>query len=177
MNFRTLDLNLLRVFDTVMAEGSLTRAAEVLAITQPAASHAIKRLHGAVGETLFVRTAFGMKPTDRAEALWPQVRAALADLRRVLAPEVFDPLADTHEGAENDNSEMAQVMKLYRHVLRKENMAGIVVHHTHDPERYGTIFRQGDIENYVQGSDVGGCSLHRYVPPCQHKSIVSNVGV
>lgn len=95
MNFRTLDLNLLRVFDTVMAEGSLTRAAEVLAITQPAASHAIKRLHSAVGETLFVRTAFGMKPTDRAEALWPQVRAALAELRRVLAPEVFDPLAES----------------------------------------------------------------------------------
>jgi DNA-binding transcriptional LysR family regulator len=95
VNFRTLDLNLLRVFDTVMAEGSLTRAAEVLAITQPAASHAIKRLHSAVGETLFVRTAFGMKPTDRAEALWPQVRAALADLRRVLAPEAFDPLAET----------------------------------------------------------------------------------
>ncbi len=95
MNFRTLDLNLLRVFDTVMAEGSLTRAAEVLAITQPAASHALKRLHQAVGETLFVRSAFGMKPTDRAEALWPDVRAALAGLRRALAPEEFDPLTQT----------------------------------------------------------------------------------
>ena len=52
MNFRTLDLNLLRVFDAVMAEGSLTRAAERLAMTQPAASHALKRLHVAVGEEL-----------------------------------------------------------------------------------------------------------------------------
>ena len=43
MNFRTLDLNLLRVFDSVMAEGSLTRAALVLAMTQPAVSHAIRR--------------------------------------------------------------------------------------------------------------------------------------
>jgi len=50
VNFRTLDLNLLRVFDAVMAEGSLTRAAERLAMTQPAASHALKRLHGAIGE-------------------------------------------------------------------------------------------------------------------------------
>ena len=50
VNFRTLDLNLLRVFDAVMAEGSLTRAAERLAMTQPAASHALKRLHVAVGE-------------------------------------------------------------------------------------------------------------------------------
>ena len=69
MNFRTLDLNLLRVFDAVMAEGSLTRASERLAMTQPAASHALKRLHVAVGEDLFHRTAFGMRPTARAELL------------------------------------------------------------------------------------------------------------
>jgi DNA-binding transcriptional LysR family regulator len=91
MNFRTLDLNLLRVFDALMAEGSLTSVAEVLAITQPAASHALKRLHEAVGEALFVRHAHGMSPTPKAEALWPQVRAALASLQQALAPEQFDP--------------------------------------------------------------------------------------
>jgi len=94
LNFRTLDLNLLRVFDRVMAEGSLTRAAAALAMTQPAASHALKRLHDAVGEALFVRSAFGMKPTPRAEALWPQVRAALASLQQALAPAQFDPRGD-----------------------------------------------------------------------------------
>jgi DNA-binding transcriptional LysR family regulator len=91
MNFRTLDLNLLRIFDAVMSEGSLTRAAEVLAITQPAASHALKRLHEAVGESLLVRNAYGMTPTPKAEALWPQVRAALAGLQQALAPGEFDP--------------------------------------------------------------------------------------
>ncbi len=94
MNFRTLDLNLLRVFDAVMAEGSLTRAAERLAMTQPAASHALKRLHVAIGEELFHRTAFGMRPTARAETLWPQVRAALAQLQGALSPPSFDPAAD-----------------------------------------------------------------------------------
>ncbi len=93
-NFRTLDLNLLRVFDTVMAEGSLTRAASVLAMTQPAASHALKRLHEALGEQLFTRTASGMKPTLRAQALWPQVRHALTTLQKSLAPDAFDPRAD-----------------------------------------------------------------------------------
>lgn len=93
MNFRTFDLNLLRVFDRVMADGSLTRAAAELSMTQPAASHALKRLHAAVGEPLFVRSAFGLKPTARAEALWPQVRDALASLREALAPEHFDPRA------------------------------------------------------------------------------------
>jgi DNA-binding transcriptional LysR family regulator len=57
MNFRTLDLNLLRVFDAVMAEGNLTRAAERLALTQPAVSNALKRLKDSVGEELLTRTS------------------------------------------------------------------------------------------------------------------------
>jgi DNA-binding transcriptional LysR family regulator len=93
-DFHTLDLNLLRVFDTVMAEGSLTRAACVLSITQPAASQAVKRLHDSLGDVLFVRTATGMRPTARARALWPQVRAALSALQRTLAPASFDPGVD-----------------------------------------------------------------------------------
>ncbi len=94
MNFRSLDLNLLRVFDAVMAEGSVTRAAEALAMTQPAVSHALKRLHGAVGESLFVRTASGMRPTAHADLLWPQVRGALGQLRQALAPGGYEPARD-----------------------------------------------------------------------------------
>ena len=94
LNFRTLDLNLLRVLDAVMSEGSLTRAAVLLAMTQPAVSHALRRLREAVGEELFVRTAHGMKPTPLAETLWPQVRGALANLRQALAPADFDPRRD-----------------------------------------------------------------------------------
>lgn len=91
MNFRTLDLNLLRVFDAVMAERNLTRAAQRLAMTQPAISHALKRLRETLGEELFVRQAFGMKPTSRAEGLWPEVRAALDRLRLVLDPSDYRP--------------------------------------------------------------------------------------
>lgn len=95
LNFRSFDLNLLRVFDAVMAEGSLTRAADVLSMTQPAVSHAMKRLREAVGEALFVRTAHGMRPTPRAEQLWPRVRETLAHLRDALAPDRFDPRQDS----------------------------------------------------------------------------------
>lgn len=91
MNFRTLDLNLLRVFDTVMAERNLTRAADRLAMTQPAVSNALRRLREAVGEALFTRAAFGVVPTARADALWPEVRAALAQLRDVFEPTAYDP--------------------------------------------------------------------------------------
>ncbi|HEY6133999.1 MAG TPA: LysR family transcriptional regulator [Rubrivivax sp.] len=95
VNFRTFDLNLLRVFDAVMAEGSLTRAAGGLSMTQPAVSHALKRLREAVGDELFTRTAFGMRPTPRAEVLWPQVQAALGLLRQSLAPGEFNPAQDS----------------------------------------------------------------------------------
>jgi DNA-binding transcriptional LysR family regulator len=94
LNFRTLDLNLLRVFDVVMAERNLTRAAERLSLTQPAVSNALKRLREAVGEDLLTRSAHGVIPTPRAEALWPEVRSALGRLRGVLAPGEFDPQTD-----------------------------------------------------------------------------------
>lgn len=94
MNFRTLDLNLLRIFDAVMAEGSLTRAAVALSMTQPAVSHALRRLRDGVGEELFVRVAHGVRPTPHAETLWPQVRSALGTLRQALAPGDFDPRRD-----------------------------------------------------------------------------------
>ena len=94
MNFRTLDLNLLRVFDTVMAEGSITRAAERLAMTQPAVSNALKRLRDSVGEDLLTRAARGVAPTAFGEALWPQVRSALGQLRAALEPGDFDPALD-----------------------------------------------------------------------------------
>ncbi|WP_338846472.1 LysR family transcriptional regulator [Massilia sp. W12] len=90
MSFLTLDLNLLRVFDAVMTEQNLTRAANQLAMTQPAVSNAIKRLRDRMGDELLIRTAYGVKPTPRAEALWPAVRRALAELEAAVSPESFD---------------------------------------------------------------------------------------
>ncbi len=90
MSFLTLDLNLLRVFDAVMTEQNLTRAAGHLAMTQPAVSNAIKRLRESLGDELLIRTAYGVKPTPRAEALWPAVRQALAGLEAAVTPETFD---------------------------------------------------------------------------------------
>jgi DNA-binding transcriptional LysR family regulator len=90
MNFHTFDLNLLRIFDAVMTEQNITRAAERLSTTQPAVSNALKRLREAANDEILVRTARGMKPTPRAEEIWPAVRAALASLESVLSPEHFD---------------------------------------------------------------------------------------
>ncbi len=90
-NFRTLDLNLLRVFDEVMAERSLTKAAHNLALTQPAVSNAMRRLRETLGDDLVRRSGQGLEPTPRANALWPAVREALRQLQETLVPSPFDP--------------------------------------------------------------------------------------
>jgi DNA-binding transcriptional LysR family regulator len=90
-NFRTLDLNLLRVFDEVMAERSLTRAARNLNLTQPAVSNALRRLRETLGDELVQRSGQGMAPTPRARAIWPAVRQALEQLELSLVPNEFVP--------------------------------------------------------------------------------------
>lgn len=91
LNFRTLDLNLLRVFDEVMAERSLTRAARNLSLTQPAVSNALRRLRETLGDELVQRSGQGMAPTPRALAIWPAVREALQQLQESLVPNAFVP--------------------------------------------------------------------------------------
>ena len=91
INFRTLDLNLLRVFDEVMTERSLTRAAHKLSLTQPAVSNALRRFRQAMGDELIKRSGQEMAPTPRALALWPAVREALRQLQEVLTPNNFVP--------------------------------------------------------------------------------------
>ena len=83
-NFRTLDLNLLRVFDEVMAERNLTRAARNLAMTQPAVSNALNRLRDSLGDKLVVRSGYGVEPTPRALALWPAIADALRQMEASL---------------------------------------------------------------------------------------------
>lgn len=95
-NFRTLDLNLLRVFDEIMAERSLTRAARKLHLTQPAVSNALRRLREVLGDDLVQRSGQGMAPTPRGLALWPAVRDALRQLEALLAPGEFVPAEATN---------------------------------------------------------------------------------
>jgi DNA-binding transcriptional LysR family regulator len=94
MNFRTLDLNLLRVFGAVMVERSVTRAAAQLAMTQPAVSNALRRLREATGDELFVTVPGGVLPTAHAESIWPEVSAALESLRHAFDPQGFEPTRD-----------------------------------------------------------------------------------
>ncbi|KUE79660.1 LysR family transcriptional regulator [Aeromonas schubertii] len=92
MKLHQLDLNLLLALDALMTQGSVTRAAESLYISQPAMSHALARLRSAFGDPLLVRTPQGMVPTPRAQRLHSGVRQALRLLEQQLTDEEqFDP--------------------------------------------------------------------------------------
>ncbi|TFF74639.1 LysR family transcriptional regulator [Aeromonas taiwanensis] len=92
MKLHQLDLNLLLAFDALMTQGSVTRAAESLFVSQPAMSHALNRLRTFFDDPLLVRTPQGMLPTARAQRLHLGVQQALRLLEQQLSEEdEFDP--------------------------------------------------------------------------------------
>lgn len=97
-NMQDVDLNLLRLFDTVYRTRNISRAAEQLGMSQPATSQALTRLRSALGDHLFERTPGGVRPTLRAEQLARSVQAGLALLESGLSDEdAFDPLTSSAE--------------------------------------------------------------------------------
>jgi DNA-binding transcriptional LysR family regulator len=88
---KQLDLNLLTIFDALLREQSVTRAAEALGVTQSTMSHALNRLRAFFDDPLFVKAPEGMVPTRKADALKPVVMDVMASIRqRILSEAVFD---------------------------------------------------------------------------------------
>ena len=93
MNLSKVDLNLFIVFDAIYTEANLTRAGQIVGITQPAVSNALARLRETFNDPLFVRTAQGMVPTPMAQNIIGPVRNALSLLRvSVQESRIFNPL-------------------------------------------------------------------------------------
>ncbi|MGK4007960.1 LysR family transcriptional regulator [Sorangium sp. So ce1036] len=91
LHLASIDLNLLVVFDALLAEGSVTRAAARVGLSQSAMSHALGRLRALIDDPILVRTARGMIPTPRAQELIGPIRAALAQIETTVArPARFD---------------------------------------------------------------------------------------
>ena len=97
INFRTLDLNLLKVFDVVMAERNVTRAAARLAMTQPAVSNALRRLRELGIDVPSAVAVVGMDDIDLGKVSTPTLTTVslLASERgRVAAELLFERLKD-----------------------------------------------------------------------------------
>lgn len=92
VNLRTFDLNLLRVFEAIIIDNSVTKAADKLGMSQPAVSNALNRLREQLNDPLFVRTPLGMDPTPKARKLAEAVNSGLTDIRSgLLAGTEFNP--------------------------------------------------------------------------------------
>ncbi|WP_397473874.1 LysR family transcriptional regulator [Pusillimonas sp.] len=93
MNIKEIDLNLLRLFDAIYRTRNVSRAAESLDVSQPAASQGLARLRAVLEDPLFVRHAAGVRPTPRADRLAVAVRQSLGGLERALTEAAsFDPM-------------------------------------------------------------------------------------
>ena len=91
-NLRSLDLNLLTVFEAIYEVGTVSGAADRLALSQSATSHALARLRDACKDDLFVRAHQGLSPTAVAQEMYPAIKQALDALRATLAEASgFDP--------------------------------------------------------------------------------------
>jgi DNA-binding transcriptional LysR family regulator len=95
MNYEHLDLNLLRVFDAVMTELNVTRAADRLHMTQPAVSNALKRLRHLLNDDLLIKVPTGVRATPKAVQVWHPLREALLQIRQTLEPSAFDAATAT----------------------------------------------------------------------------------
>lgn len=133
MHLRGVDLNLLIVFDALIEEGQVTRAAERVRLTQPAVSHALNRLRLLFGDPLFVRTPDGMAPTPVALAAAPAVRSILGQVELLLSGDGgFDPVTSTRRFVLGLSDYAAAVLlpSLVRRLEREAPGASLVVRGT-----------------------------------------------
>ncbi len=92
-----IDLNLLISLQVLLEEGSVSRAADRLFITQSAMSKTLTRLRGLFNDPLFTRSSHGMQPTPRAQELARGLSEVLGNIRHLISGEQFDPASANTE--------------------------------------------------------------------------------
>ena len=128
MNLNKVDLNLFIVFDAIYTEANLTRAGQIVGITQPAVSNALSRLRETFNDPLFVRTAQGMVPTPMAQNIIGPVRNALQLLRvSVQESRSFNPLQanKTYRISMTDLTETVILPPLFQRLKRLAPMVQV----------------------------------------------------
>lgn len=125
---RRVDLNLLIVFETLMHERSVTRAAEKLFLGQPAISASLARLRALFDDPLFIRTGRTMEPTARAQEIFELLSPALDSISTAISrASDFDPSTSTavFRIGLSDEVEFALLPALLRHI--RQEAPGVVL--------------------------------------------------
>lgn len=146
-DIRSVDLNLLRTFDVLLEERNVTKAAQRLALTQPAVSGMLTRLRESFDDPLFVRTQRGIVPTLRALELAAPVKQILDDIDALLHPQAFDPAHAelTLTIASTDYALQAVVLPFLEALRRKAPGVRVAVVPVHDASLQ-IQFERGEID-------------------------------
>jgi len=148
LQFRHLDLNLLRVLCAIHRSGSVTEAGRQLALSQPATSNALARLRRHFDDALYVRSPTGLHPTPLAQRVAPQVEAHLRALEEALAPQApFEP-ASGQVDWRLSLSDLGEVMFLppLAGVLRREAPACRIANVAVDAARVSAALEAREID-------------------------------
>lgn len=146
-DIRKLDLNLLKALDALLDEGSVTRAAQRLGLTQPAVSSMLNRMRDYFGDPLFIRTPRGMTPTLRAIELAVPVKMILTDISVLLKPATFDPATAelTYSIMATDYALQAVIVPLMR-ALKKRAPGIRVAVRAEDSTRLFSLLERGEVD-------------------------------
>ncbi len=146
-DIRSLDFNLLKTFDAIYEERSLTQAAHRLAVTQPTVSGTLVRLRTLFEDRLFVRKQWGMVPTPRADHLAPQIKRMLADAQEILTPEKFDPMTASFRShiSATDYGQVIVLLPLIKRLRREAPGIQIAVMPFETTE-LGEMFQRGQVD-------------------------------
>jgi DNA-binding transcriptional LysR family regulator len=163
VNLRDIDLNLLTIFEAIMAERKMTTAAARLGMTQPALSNALARLRLRLDDPLFVRTARGMDPTPRATAMAGPVRQALDLVRTGLEPPGEFDFASTDRTftvGMSDYVEVALMSHFVDWIARTAPGINLEIR-TGFPGRLSTELREGTLDLVADYSQLSGRGFRR----------------
>ena len=155
-NIRSVDLNLLVVFDALFDERSVSRAAERLAVTQPTVSGLLKRLRHTFSDQLFLRTSHGILPTPRAEALAGPVKELLADAQSLVTPEAFDPATaeTTIKICGSDYLQYAVISPFVAAIRKAAPKIKVIVAPRPDANALADLFARGEMDLCISAREV-----------------------
>lgn len=131
MDLRRVDLNLLRLVEAVLSEGSASRAAERLQLSQPAVSQGLGRARQIFSDPLLVRHGNRLLPTPRGAELRSELRVILDRIAGVLSPAQFDPATARREFvlAASDLGQVLVLPSLVAHIAREAPFCRVKVVH------------------------------------------------
>ena len=152
---RPQELNLLVIFDVIMTEKSITRAADQLSMTQPAVSNAVAKMRSIWKDELFVKDGRGIQATTYAKSLWSQVRESLRVLNLAVKPNVFDASTSKRTFRIAVSGLMVDILWLELRLLIEKTAPGISIHAL----PYTTLDTQKLLENSDVDIVIGAVNL------------------